>query len=168
MILTFDGKTPKISPNCYLAPDCIIVGDVTIGEESSIWFKAVIRGDINWIRIGNYTNIQDGCIVHVTGGTAPAEIGDYVTVGHGAILHGCTIESACLIGMGAVVLDKAVIGTGSLVAAGSLVKSGTIIPPNSMVAGNPGVIKRKISQDEKDYFVEWATHYREYSKGYPV
>ncbi len=166
MIVPFQGKKPKISDSCFLAPDCVVVGDVTIGPDSSVWFKAVIRGDINWIKIGSFTNIQDGCIVHVTGGSSPTTIGDHVTVGHGAILHGCTVESACLIGMGAIILDNAVVGTGSLVAAGSVVKSGMVIPPNSMVAGNPALIKRRISCDEKEYFIEWAKEYRECARGY--
>jgi gamma-carbonic anhydrase len=166
MIIPFGGKTPDIANDCFLAPDCVIIGDVTIGPESSIWFKAVLRGDINWIKIGNCTNIQDGCIVHVSGGTSPTTIGDYVTVGHGAILHGCTIEKSCLIGMGSIILDNAVIGEGSLVAAGAMVKSGMKVPPQSMVAGNPAVIKRRISDDEKDYFIEWAKNYCQTSKGY--
>jgi gamma-carbonic anhydrase len=168
MILPYAGKTPSIAGNCFIAPDCVIIGDVNIGQESSIWFKAVLRGDINWIRIGNWTNIQDGCIVHVTGEKAPTTVGNYVTVGHGAILHGCTIEDACLIGMGSIILDNAIIGTGSLVAAGAMVRSGTIIPPQSMVAGNPAVIKRRISDDEKEYFIEWARNYRQTSKGYQL
>jgi carbonic anhydrase/acetyltransferase-like protein (isoleucine patch superfamily) len=168
MIIPYNGTTPRIADNCFLAPDCVIIGDVTIGPESSIWFKAVIRGDINWIKIGSYTNVQDSCVVHVTEGSAPTDIGDHVTVGHGAIIHGCTIESACLIGMGAIILDRAVIGAGSLVAAGSVVKSGMAVPAGSLVAGNPAVIKRKISADEKDYFVEWAINYREYSRRYDL
>ena len=166
MILPFANKTPSISGNSFIAPDSVIIGDVTIDEESSIWFKAVLRGDINWIKIGKWTNIQDGCIIHVTGEKSPTTVGSYVTVGHGAILHGCTIEDSCLIGMGAIILDNAVIGNGSLIAAGAMVKSGTIIPPQSMVAGNPAIIKRRISNDEKEYFKEWALHYRETSKGY--
>jgi gamma-carbonic anhydrase len=168
MIIPYCGKTPNISEGSFLAPDCVIIGDVTIGDESSIWFKAVLRGDINWIKIGSYTNIQDGCIVHVSNGTAPTEIGDYVTVGHGAILHGCTVESGFLIGMGSVILDNAVIGEGSLVAAGAVVKSGMKIPPHTMVAGNPAEIKRKISSDEREYFIEWAKSYRGYTKGYEI
>ena len=168
MIYPFNGKTPSISESCFIAPDSVIIGDVTIAEESSIWFKAVLRGDINWIKIGKWTNIQDGCIVHVTGETSPTTVGDYVTVGHGAILHGCTIENSCLIGMGCIILDNAVIGSGSLIAAGAVVKSGTKIPPQSMVAGNPAVIKRRISSDEKEFFVEWARNYRQTSKGYKL
>jgi gamma-carbonic anhydrase len=166
MIIPYAGKNPNIAEGCFLAPDCLIIGDVTIGTESSVWFKAVLRGDINWIKIGSFTNIQDGCIIHVTGGTAPTDIGDHVTIGHGAILHGCTIESGCLIGMGSIVLDNAVVGEGSLVAAGAVVKSGMKIPPHTLVAGNPAVIKRKVSSDEREYFIEWAKNYRGYSKGY--
>jgi carbonic anhydrase/acetyltransferase-like protein (isoleucine patch superfamily) len=166
MIVPYDGKSPRIAEGCFLAPDCVIIGDVTIGAESSIWFNAVLRGDINWIKIGSWTNIQDGCVVHVTGGTAPAEIGNHVTVGHGAILHGCTVESGCLIGMGSVILDNAIIGEGSLVAAGAVVRSGIKIPPHTMVAGNPAEVKRKVSSDEREYFIEWAKNYRGYSKRY--
>lgn len=166
MIIPYGGKAPLIHDSCFLAPDCDIIGDVIIGQESSVWFKAVIRGDINWVRIGDWTNIQDGCIVHVTNSTAPTTIGDHITIGHGAILHGCTVESGCLIGMGSIILDNAVIGEGSLVAAGSLVKAGMKVPPGSMVAGNPAIIKRKISSDEKELFIEWAKNYREYSRGY--
>jgi carbonic anhydrase/acetyltransferase-like protein (isoleucine patch superfamily) len=168
MIIPYKGKSPVIHENSFIAPGCVIVGDVTIDTECSVWFGAVIRGDINWIRIGAWTNIQDGCVVHVTHDTAPTEIGDHVTIGHGAIIHGCKIESSCLIGMGAIILDKAVIGSGSLVAAGSVVKSGMIIPPGSMVAGNPAIMKRRISSDERKYFVEWAENYRQYSKGYSI
>ncbi len=168
MIIPYNGKSPQIADNCFLAPDCLILGDVTIGPESSVWFKAVLRGDINWIKIGSWTNIQDGCIVHVTGGTSPAEVGDHVTVGHGAILHGCRVESGCLIGMGSIILDNAVIGEGSLIAAGSVVKSGTKIAPHSMAAGNPAEVKRKVSSDEREYFIEWAKNYRGYSKGIQI
>ncbi len=166
MILTHDGISPSIHSSCFLAQDCVIIGDVTIGAESSVWFKAVIRGDINYIRIGKWTNIQDGCIVHVTGETSPAEIGDYVTVGHGAILHGCKIGDSCLIGMGAIIMDDTAVGGGSLIASGSVVKSGMEIPPGSMVAGNPAVIKRKVAKDEARSFILWARKYRDYTKEY--
>ena len=166
MMVAYDLKIPQVHPSCFKAAGSVIVGDVTIGAESSVWFGAVIRGDINYIRIGSWTNIQDGCIIHVTGGTSPAVIEDYVTVGHGAVLHGCHIESGCLIGMGAVVLDDAVVGRGSMVAAGSVVKPGTRIPPGSMAAGNPAVVKRTVSGEESSGFIEWAKQYREYARGY--
>jgi len=166
MIITYKQKSPDIHPTCFKAPDSVIVGDVTIGAESSIWFKAVVRGDINYIRIGAWTNIQDGCIVHVTGGVSPAEIGDYVTVGHGAILHGCRIGDGCLIGMGAIILDDAIIGKGSMIAAGSVVRQGARIPPGTMIAGNPAEVKREVSEKESAGFVEWARQYNEYAKRY--
>lgn len=168
MILPYEGKSPSIHPSCYIAPDCVIAGDVTIGAESSVWFKAVIRGDINYIKIGSFTNIQDGCIIHVTGGTSPTEIGDHVVVGHGALIHGCRIGDGCLIGMGSIILDDAVIGEGSLIAAGSVIKPGTVVPPNSMMAGNPAVFKRKVSLEEMRKFMEWARDYRGYSREYTV
>ncbi|UCC80858.1 MAG: gamma carbonic anhydrase family protein [Candidatus Zixiibacteriota bacterium] len=168
MILPYEGESPRIHKSCYIAPDCVIVGNVTIGAESSVWFKAVIRGDINYIKIGTFTNIQDGCIIHVTGGTSPTEIGDHVVVGHGALIHGCRIGDGCLIGMGSIILDNAVIGEGSLIAAGSVIKPGTVVPPNSMMAGNPAVFKRKVSREEIEKFMEWARDYRGYSREYAV
>ena len=166
MILPYEGKKPRIHDSCYIAPDCVIVGDVTIESESSVWFKAIIRGDINYIRIGSFTNIQDGCIIHVTGGTSPTVIGNHVVIGHGALIHGCTIEDSCLIGMGSIVLDDAIVGSGSLIAAGSVVKPGTVVPPHSMMAGNPAVFKREVSEEEMGRFIEWARDYRGYSKEY--
>jgi carbonic anhydrase/acetyltransferase-like protein (isoleucine patch superfamily) len=168
MIISYNGKSPRIAEGCFLAPDCVIIGDVAIGSECSIWFKSVLRGDINWIKIGNWTNIQDGCVIHVTGGTAPTEVGDYVTIGHSAVLHGCTIESGSLIGMGSIILDNAVVGEGSLVAAGAVVRSGMKIPPHTMVAGNPAEVKRKVSSDEREYFIKWAKNYCGYSKQYQL
>jgi len=166
MIIAYEGKSPRIDESCYIAPDCVIVGDVSIGAESSVWFKTVIRGDINFIKIGSFTNIQDGCIVHVTGGSSPTNIGDHVVIGHGALIHGCKIEDGCLIGMGSIILDDAVIGRGSLIAAGSVIKPGTVVPPNSMMAGNPAVFKREVSETEMGNFIEWAKDYRGYSKEY--
>ncbi len=166
MILPYNGKSPNIHESCYIAPDCVIIGDVSIGAESSVWFKAVIRGDINYISIGSFTNIQDGCIVHVTGGSSPTEIGSHVVIGHGALIHGCRIEDGSLIGMGSIILDDAIIGRGSLIAAGSVIKPGTVVPPNSMMAGNPALFKREVSESEMRNFVEWAQDYREYSKEY--
>ena len=168
MILPYEGKSPGIHNSCYIAPDCVIVGNVTIRAESSVWFKAVIRGDINYIKIGSFTNVQDGCIIHVTGGTSPTEIGDHVVIGHGALIHGCKIEDGCLIGMGSIILDDAIIGKGSLIVAGSVVKPGTVVPPNSMMAGNPAVFKRKVLQEEMKRFIDWAKDYRGYSREYTV
>ncbi len=166
MILSFNDKSPKIHESCFIAPDSVIIGDVNIGPNTSIWFNAVLRGDIHYIRIGSFCNIQDGCVVHVDIGKAPTEVGDYVTVGHRAVLHGCVVESNSLIGMGAVILDNAVVGTGSIVAAGAVVKVGMKIPDHSMVAGNPAVIKRKVSDDEVEILVGHAKKYREWARSY--
>jgi len=165
MIISYQGKSPIIAPGSFVAPNAIIIGDVTLADETSVWFGVVLRGDINSITIGEFTNIQDNSVVHV-GHDVPTIIGNHVTVGHGAIIHGCTIGSGCLIGMGAIILDQAVIGEGSLIAAGSVVKQGRIVPANSLVAGSPGMVKRQISVEERQFFKEWAIRYRGYAKGY--
>jgi carbonic anhydrase/acetyltransferase-like protein (isoleucine patch superfamily) len=136
-----------------------VIGDVVIGEESSVWFNAVIRGDINYIRIGKRTNIQDGCVLHVARNKYPLIIEDEVTVGHSVILHACTIRSRCLIGMGAVVMDDAEVGEDSIVGAGALVTSHTKIPPGSLVLGSPAKVKRPLTEDEKRSIRDSAAHY---------
>jgi carbonic anhydrase/acetyltransferase-like protein (isoleucine patch superfamily) len=140
-VYTFQNTQPRIHPSVYLAPTAQIIGDVGIGEESSIWFQTVLRGDLGKIRVGKQTNIQDLCMCHVDE-NIHLTIGDGVTVGHRSILHGCTVEDECLIGMGSIVLNHAVIGTGSVVAAGTIVLEKTIIPPYSLVTGSPGKIKK--------------------------
>ena len=148
MILSYNGMWPKIAKNAFLVENCDIIGDVEIGEQASVWFGVVIRGDIHYIRIGDRTNVQDLCMIHVTMDTAPTMIGSNVTIGHSAVIHGCTIEDDCLIGMGAKILDGAVIGNHSLVGAGSVVRPGFIVPPGSMVAGVPAVVKRDVTEHE--------------------
>ncbi len=147
-VLAFGGKVPVIGEGVYLAPTAVVIGDVTIGEGSSVWFGTVVRGDVGWIRIGKRTNVQDLTMVHVTGGLANTTIGDEVTIGHRAILHGCVIEDGCLIGMGAIVMDEAVVGEGSLVGAGALVTPGTKIPPRSLVLGSPAKVIRPLRDEE--------------------
>lgn len=146
MIKEFAGIMPTIDEKTYIADGSYVIGAVTMEEYSSIWYNCVARGDVNSIKIGKYTNIQDGSIVHVAD-ECPTVIGDYVTVGHRAIIHGCTIEDHCLIGMGAVVLNNAVIGRGSIVAAGAVVKENQVIPPFSLVAGVPAKIMKSISEE---------------------
>jgi carbonic anhydrase/acetyltransferase-like protein (isoleucine patch superfamily) len=136
-----------------------VIGDVVIGDESSVWFNAVVRGDVNHIRIGRRTNIQDGCILHVARGKYPLIVGDEVTVGHGVTLHACTIESRCLIGMGAVIMDGAEIGEACIVGAGSLITPRTIVPPKSMVLGSPAKVKRPLTEDEIHSIRDSANHY---------
>lgn len=146
MIFKYKDISPVVSPTAFVAPTATVLGDVVIGDGSSVWFGAVVRGDIDSIRIGAHSSIQDNVVVHVTGGIYPTTIGDNVIVGHGAILHGCTIGDAVLIGMGATILDNAVIGNNTIVAAGALVREGQQIPENVLVAGVPAEVKRPVSK----------------------
>jgi len=148
MIRPFRGVWPRIAETAFVEETAVVVGDVEIGEHSSIWFHAVVRADVHFIRIGRDTNIQDGVVVHVTGGRFPALIGNRVTIGHRAIVHGCTIGDECLIGMGAILLDGAVIGERSLVAAGAVVREGMRVPPRSLVVGVPARIVRELTEEE--------------------
>src|ERR1700719_1922617 len=143
MIRSFRGTTPSIAVSAYVDPSAVIIGDVTIGEHSSIWPHVTIRGDVDHIHIGSETSIQDGTVLHCDAGV-PLSIGDRVTVGHQAMLHGCTVEDDCLIGIGAIVLNGARIGTGSVVAAAALVPEGAVIPPYSMAMGVPAKVRRQI------------------------
>jgi carbonic anhydrase/acetyltransferase-like protein (isoleucine patch superfamily) len=141
-----------------------VIGDVEIGEDSSVWMNAVLRGDVHWIRVGDRTNIQDGSVLHGMSGAHPTRLGDEVTVGHGAILHGCAVEDRCLIGMGAIVLNGVVVGSGSIVAAGTLVAEGTAIPPGSLVMGSPGRVRRTTTGDEAASIRRYADHYVAYKR----
>lgn len=161
----FFEKSPQIDPSAYIAKEATVVGDVHIGAKASIWPNAVLRADINTIEIGEGSNIQDGSIIHLSN-DCPTKVGRYVTVGHMAILHGCTVQDGCLIGMRATIMDNAEIGEGSIVAAGSLVLSGTIIPPGSMVMGSPAKVVRTLSGDEQEEIQGWAQKYIEVAKAY--
>src|ERR1700733_10354391 len=156
MIRSFRGRTPSIPASAYIDPDAVIIGDVTIGEQSSVWPCVVIRGDVNWIRIGARTNVQDGSVLHVMRDTHPLILGDNVTIGHGVVLHGCTIESRCLIGMGSIILNGAKIGTGSIVAAGTLLPEGTEVPPGSLFMGHPGKFRRALTDADQDSIDAYA------------
>lgn len=166
MIKSYRGVTPNIAPGVFIEDSAVIIGDVVIGAESSVWFNTVIRGDVNWIRIGHRTNIQDLCLLHVTHDTAPLTIGDDVTIGHHVILHGCTITNRVLIGMGAVIMDGAHIGEDSLIGAGALVTERTVIPPQSLVLGSPAKVKRSLTQQEIDRLKESAQNYVRYAQQY--
>jgi carbonic anhydrase/acetyltransferase-like protein (isoleucine patch superfamily) len=157
---------PRVHPTAYIDESAQVIGDVEIGEESSVWMAVVIRGDVHRIRIGRRTNIQDGTIVHVMRDTHQTTIGDDVTVGHGAVIHGCAIDDACLIGMGAIVLNGARIGAGSLVAAGTLVVEGMQVPPRSLVMGSPGKVKRPLTDEEVADVRSYADRYVEYRLDY--
>ena len=158
------GISPKFGSDCFVAPNATIVGDVICGDECSFWFNAVVRGDVNSIRMGNRVNIQDGAVIHCTYEKTKAIMGNNVSIGHNAIVHGCTIEDNVLIGMGAIVMDNAVIGTGSIIAAGSIVLEGTVVPPGSLYAGNPAKFKKEISTQLREGEIERiAGNYVKYS-----
>ncbi len=151
---------PNIHKDTFVAPSADVVGDVTVGAGSSIWYQAVLRGDMAPITIGEHSNVQDGCLLHVATGF-PLKVGNYVTVGHGAILHGCTVEDGVLIGMGAIVLDGAVIGEGSIIGAGALVTEGKVIPPRSLVVGVPGKVVRQLDEAKAAHLIAHAKDYEE-------
>lgn len=165
-IRPYRGKWPQIAASAYIDPAAVIIGDVVLGEDSSVWPLSVIRGDVHYIRIGARTNIQDGCVLHVMRDEHPLILGDDVTIGHSVTLHGCTIESRCLIGMGAVILNAVKVGTGSIVAAGTLLTEGTIVPPGSLVMGSPGKVKRPLTAADQASIDAYAARYVEYKNIY--
>jgi carbonic anhydrase/acetyltransferase-like protein (isoleucine patch superfamily) len=148
MLKPFNGIQPRIHPTVFVADDAHVIGDVEIGEDSSIWFGSILRGDVNYIRIGARTNIQDLTVIHVSSHTHPTVLENEITVGHRVVLHGCHVESGCLIGIGAILLDGIRVGARSLVAAGTLLTPGTQVPPRSLVLGSPGRVKRELTDDE--------------------
>ena len=162
-LFSYDGKFPNIGENVFLASGVKVVGDVTIGQYSSIWYNVVIRGDVHYVKIGEMTNIQDLSMLHVTNGKYPLNIGNKVTVGHSVKLHGCTLKDLCLVGIGAIVLDGAVVEENSMVAAGALVKPNFIVPAGKLVAGIPAKVTRDLTKDEIDEFERSAVRYRKYS-----
>ena len=166
-LLDFDGHRPDVHPEAFVADDATLVGSVTVAEQASVWFGAVIRADGSAIEVGARSNVQDGSVLH-SDPDFPVTVGQDVTIGHRAVVHGCTIEDGSLVGMGAVVLNGAVVGRGSLVAAGSVVLEGTEVPPGSLVAGVPGKVKREVTDDERvriqlgtESYVHRSRHYRE-------
>lgn len=166
MIFEHDGIAPQIDPTVFVAPGTSVIGDVQIGEQSSLWFNVLVRGDVNYIRIGKRTNIQDGSVIHVTSETHPTVIGDDVSVGHAVTLHGCTVRDGCLIGIGAILLDGVDVGESSMVAAGSLVTPGTKIPPRSLVMGSPARVKRELTDAECADYQSIAKRYVHYRDDY--
>ncbi|KJL45023.1 Galactoside O-acetyltransferase [Microbacterium terrae] len=158
-VLALGGKIPDLDPSAFVAAGARVVGDVSLGEESSVWYNAVLRGDSASITLGAGSNLQDNVSVHVDAGH-PVVIGEDVSVGHNAVIHGCTIGDGCLIGMGSTVLSGAEIGAGSLVAAGAVVLEGTVIPPGSLVAGVPGRVRRELSETEREGILQNARIYR--------
>ena len=166
MIRSFKHHQPVVDPSAYIDESAQVIGDVVIGPESSVWMNVVIRGDVNQINIGARTNIQDLTMVHVMRGTHPTTIGNEVTVGHSAVVHGCTIEDRCLIGMGSILLNGVKVGHDSIIAAGSLLPEGMDVPPRSMVMGRPGKVKRQLRDDEVAGIRWYADSYVAYRLDY--
>jgi gamma-carbonic anhydrase len=166
MIRRHNGVTPTIARSAFLAETCAVIGDVVVGAESSIWYGTVLRGDVMAIRVGERTSVQDNTVVHVTGGKFGTTIGSDCTIGHAAIIHACTVEDFCLIGMGSILLDGVVVGRGSLVGAGALVTPGTVIPPGSLVIGSPAKVKRPLNDSEREQISYGASHYVELTRRY--
>lgn len=166
MIRAYRSTLPRIHPTAFVDRTAQVIGDVEIGEESSVWMNVVVRGDVNWIRIGRRTNVQDGTIVHVMRGTHPTTIGDEVTVGHAVVLHGCTIGARCLIGMGALLLNGVEVGSNSIVAAGTLLVEGATVPPGTLVMGRPGKVVRSLTPQEIASITDYANRYVAYRLDY--
>lgn len=173
LIKTIKGFTPKFGKDCYLAENATVIGDVVMGDQCSVWFNAVVRGDVHFIRIGSKVNIQDGAIIHCTYETAPTTIGNNVSIAHNAIVHGCTIENNVLVGMNAIIMDNAVIGSNSIIAAGSVVLENTVIEPGSVYAGvpakkiksiNPELTSHLLDRISENY-IKYAGWYKDDSLG---
>ncbi len=166
LIRAWGGKTPRLAEDVWVADDAVVVGDVEIGPGSSVWFGTVVRGDVNHVRIGARTNLQDLTVVHVTSHTHPTVVGDDVTVGHRVTLHGCTVKDRCLVGIGAIVMDGAVVGEDAMVGAGSLVPPGMVVPPGMLALGAPARVKRALTPEEVAFFRKSAAAYAGYADGY--
>jgi len=166
MIRPYQGVFPTIPSSCYIDLSAQVLGDVVLGENASVWMNAVVRGDVNSIRIGANSNVQDCAVLHGMRYVYPVIVGDWVTIGHNATVHGCVVEDYCLIGMGATILNNCRIGEGSIIAAGAVLPENTIIPPNSLVAGVPGKVRRTLGEDDRKLIVKYASNYLDYVKIY--
>ncbi len=166
MIRPFRGKHPQIHPTAFVEESAHVIGDVVVGAESSVWFNAVVRGDVHYIRIGERANVQDGTVIHVSNGTHATILEDEVTVGHNVTLHGCHVERGSLVGIGSIIMDGARVGSESLVAAGSLVTPGTVIPPRSLVMGAPARVRRPLTDEEAAGLARFWQNYVGYTKEY--
>ena len=166
MLRPYKGVLPRVAADAFIDESAQVIGDVQIGEESSLWMNVVVRGDVNWIRIGRRTNVQDGTIVHVMRETNPTTIGDEVTIGHGAVVHGCTIGDRVLVGMGAIVLNGVAIGPECIIAAGTLLPEGMKVPPRSLVMGSPGKVRRALTDEEVASIRWYADNYVRYRLDY--
>lgn len=166
LVRPFGGKSPRLADDVWVAETAVVVGDVEIGPASSVWFGAIVRGDVNHVRIGARTNVQDHCVIHVTSRTHPTVVGDDVTLGHRVTLHGCTVKDRCLVGIGAVVMDGAVVGEDAMVGAGSLVPPGMVVPPGMLALGSPAKVRRELTAEEIAFFRRSAQAYAGYAEQY--
>jgi carbonic anhydrase/acetyltransferase-like protein (isoleucine patch superfamily) len=166
MIRPFQGKLPSIADTCYIDPSAQVIGDVTLGAQSSVWMNAVLRGDVNSIRIGPRSNVQDCAVLHGMRNLYPVIVGELVTIGHNATVHGCILEDTVLIGIGAVILNNARIGEGSIVAAGAVIPEHTVVPPRSLVTGVPGKIRRELGDADRELILKYAHNYLDYTAIY--
>jgi carbonic anhydrase/acetyltransferase-like protein (isoleucine patch superfamily) len=166
MIRSYKGIAPTVPASCYVDDSAQIIGDVVLGEQSSVWMNAVLRGDVHAIRVGAHSNVQDCCVLHGMRAQYGVSLGEYVTVGHSVTLHGCVIEDRCLIGMGAVILNGARIGAGSIIAAGTLIPEKTVVEPGSLWLGSPGKFRRKLDEKDQEMILRYAKNYLGYTEEY--
>jgi carbonic anhydrase/acetyltransferase-like protein (isoleucine patch superfamily) len=166
MIRTYQAHTPAIPASCYVDPSAQVIGDVILGEQASIWMNAVVRGDVNSIRIGAKSNVQDCAVLHGMRHLYPVIVGEMVTIGHNATVHGCVLEDMVLVGIGATILNNARIGEGSIIAAGAVIPEQTVIPPNSLVAGVPGKVRRTLGDADRELILKYAQNYLDYTAIY--
>jgi carbonic anhydrase/acetyltransferase-like protein (isoleucine patch superfamily) len=166
MVRSYLGYSPVVPKSCYVDISAQIIGQVELGEHSSVWMNAVLRGDVHSIRVGANSNVQDCAVLHGMRYKHPVVVGDWVTIGHNATVHGCVIEDACLIGMGAVVLNGARIGEGSIIGAGAVITENTVVPANTLWAGVPGKERRKLDPEERESILQYARNYLDYSANY--
>lgn len=166
MIRSYQGRLPQIPANCYVDLSAQVIGDVTLGEHSSVWMNAVLRGDVHSIRVGANSNVQDCAVLHGQRNAYPVIVGDWVTIGHNATVHGCVVEDAVLVGMGAVLLNGCRIGEGSILAAGAVIPEGTIVPPRTLWAGVPAKLRRELGDKDHALILEYAKNYLHYTEIY--
>jgi carbonic anhydrase/acetyltransferase-like protein (isoleucine patch superfamily) len=166
MIRSYQGKTPVIPPNCYIDPSAQVIGDVELGERASIWMNAVVRGDVNSIRIGPKSNVQDCAVLHGMRNLYAVTVGEMVTIGHNATVHGCTLGDNVLVGIGSVILNDARVGEGSIIAAGAVIPEHAVIPPRSLVVGVPGKVKKTLGEEDQKMIAKYAQNYLDYTAIY--
>jgi carbonic anhydrase/acetyltransferase-like protein (isoleucine patch superfamily) len=166
MIRSYQGRAPEVHPSCYVDLSAQLIGDVTLGQHSSVWMNAVLRGDVNSIRVGSNSNVQDCAVLHGQRNLYQVIVGDWVTIGHNATVHGCVVEDECLIGIGARVLNNCRIGAGSIIAAGAVVPEHTVVPPRTLWAGVPGKLRRELGDSDRALILEYAQNYLDYTEIY--